>query len=320
MAGAVDRRPAWRGGSAPAIRSAMATNLASSCPGDEEHRHRQLRQRGPTAAPGCRCRRAAGSTARPVGRVPAAVVESPASGAAWRTAAGRASRSRNASTPSRSIVAASCVVARPPRAARSPSSSMPGGGADQHQPLDEVRVGRRPGAGTDGRPSSSRRTSPGRRLGPAASAPATRSARTSADAAVAGRVDGHDLVAGRRADRRSASHDRPVWVKPWTRTSVRPGAAPDRRRRAGQPARCAARRPGGGSTCTNTSGSWAPGIDQRPSMTYVGTAVIPASAANASASADLGRAVVAVEEVAARRRRRDRRRRRSRRARRGRRR
>ncbi len=161
------------------------------------------------------------------------------------------------------------------------SSSMPAVALDAAPAARRGPVERARGAGTAGRPSSSRCTSPCRRSAPSSAAPARRSAASSPSRR--GRVRRRRRPRGRAA-RCSATgpHDRPVWVNPWTRTSRDP--APPVVVAASRSAGTFGRRRRRRRTWTNTSGSWAPGIDQRRSMTYVGTALMPFSAANASSA------------------------------------
>ena len=268
--------------------------------GDDSTGIVERRRAGPTAAPGCRCRRGAGS-GQAVGRVAAAIVDGPGSGSVANSG-WAIHRSRNASTPSRSIRAASASSAAR-RAARSSSSSMPGRGADEHEPLDEVRVGEREVQ---------------------AQAPAHRVADVRRPAAGRGEQRGAvDEVGADVAD--------PPWpgmstaTTSWSAASVGASGVPRAaglgeavdedeprtgRRRSSvagepvgqrQPARPVAGERGR-STWTNTSGSWAPGTDHCPSITYVGHGGDAGLGGDRELLVDLGPTVVGVEEVPDRRR------------------
>ena len=136
-----------------------------------------------------------------------------------------------------------------------------GGGADQDQSLDELRTGERE---VEAQPAAHRVADVrGRAAGRAEQLGA--GVEVGLDArrtGVARRVDRDDLEAIGQAigDRcpRPAGLGEPV-----DEDEPRSGC-PSRRVQAAQPARRSARRR---STCTKTSGSWAPGIDQRPSIT-----------------------------------------------------
>ena len=137
MAGAVDDRQRWRRGAGrPSARRRRRTwrrarrrrgAPASSAPGRRSHSGSWVpvpARRRLDASPATVLRRRSSSP----GSVSVANI-------GWAT-----QRSRNASTPSRSIAAASCVVARPPGG---PLAGVvdAGRGADQHEALDEVRAG-----------------------------------------------------------------------------------------------------------------------------------------------------------------------------------
>ena len=282
------------------MRSAMATNLVSKCAGHDEHRHGQRRQSLPQWP-----LRAGASEAQARGQsgggVAAAIVETGV-GERGEHRLGQPSleeqcRPRRAEVDvasASSVGAATCCAKR---------RLEPVGGADEYQSLDELRVGERE---VQAQPAAHRVADVGGRAAGArraASAPASRSGSTDADPPWPGAstVTTSKLVGQAIGDRRP----RPAGL----------GEAVDERRAAvrcpeidvcsrSAHARRSARRV---STCTKTAGSWAPGIDQRLSITYVGTAVMPASLANASDSVELGDALVAGEEAAARRRRRGRR-------------
>ena len=179
--GRCGRRPDDRRASAPGMQPRpsarrCATNLASSAPATSEHRHRQLGE----AVPQRLLRAGAGEAQarrQPVGRVAPPVVEPAAVGvAAWRTAAGRATGEERLDAVALDR-RRQLVVGRPPRGTLAGVVDA-GGGA---RPAPAARRASGLGEGEvqarAGRPSSSRRTSPGRRRRRAASAPSARSAR-----------------------------------------------------------------------------------------------------------------------------------------------
>ena len=289
-----------------------APGITTSVRAGEQRRHplggarRTSGRRAPaTISTGHADRRAAGPTAAPACPVPARrrLDASPAT-----VLRRRSSRSGSAS-PANSGWATQRVEERLEPVAldrrrervvgRPPGGALGGvvdaaGGADQHESLDEVGPRQRRGAGTAARPSSSRRTSP---------RPATSASRPAPPTQVGARPPPSRRG---RARRRRRPRGRPAR---WSATAVprarrlgEPVDEDDARppARAGRAARASAGTGGARRrrTCTNTSGSWAPGIDQRRSITYVGTAVISCSAAKAQVGLDLDTALVGVEEAA----------------------
>ena len=236
-------------GTSAAMRSAAATNLASRAPATSSTGIVSAGRRSHSGSwvPVPARRRL---DARPADGVAAAVVEPggrrSAANSGW--ASQRVEERVEAVALDRRRPARSSAARR---AARSSASSMPGRRADQHEALDEVGSG---DGEVQAEPAAHRvadvRGPPAGRAEQVGAV--DRSACDVGRAAVAGRVDGDDLVVARRGGRPAASHERPVWVKPWTRTSR--GPAPRARRRRARSAGTFGRPPGGAAPARTRPG------------------------------------------------------------------
>ena len=230
-------RSRWAVCPAPSMTASVASGIEPGDPlgeGDELGRRARRRRRAPASSAigsrshSGRCvpvparRRLDASPAASLRRRSSRPGSASVANSGWAT-----QRSRKASTSVVLDGRCKCIVRG--SACRSLGVVLDAGrGADQHEPLDELRVGRARGGGRAGHPSSSRRMWPRPPAAPSSSAPASRPASIARRTAVARGVDRDDLEAIDRGAPAIGAHERPVWVKPWTRTRRGPPPEVDR--------------------------------------------------------------------------------------------